>query len=258
MKSFSIIQFFLFLLLVLVYQCAHGQDYVVTAKGDTLRGEVKPFIFGIDEKVQLSSDKKKTMFTVRQVKGFKHKDEIFRSVRTDKRYTFMKVLSPGYLTLYGFKPENQVHYDALYLQKIDGASLEIPNLTFKKSMSAFLEDCPDVSSRITSGELGRKSVYEIVSQYNLCVESRTQKNSQIRNQEKISAEKILSWNKLEDVVKSREFDTKTTALEMITEIKNKVNKNETVPNFMIEGLKSSLANANVQQELDNALGELKK
>jgi hypothetical protein len=259
MKFFSIIHILLFLLLMIIYQCTSAQGYIVMAAGDTIQGEVKPQIFGVQERVQVTTaDRKKTTYSILQVKSFSYKNDLYRAVRTDKRYTYMKVIIPGYLSLYGFQPENQTGYDAQYLQKQDGQSLEIPNLNFKKYMKTFLEDCPAVVAQIDSGSLGRRDVVKIVTEYNNCVEDRTKRTKEISAQIKENNDKLSSWNLLEAKVKAAEFTDKATALEMITEVRNKLSKNENIPNFLIEGLKSALVSANVKEELDNALNDLKK
>ena len=72
MRSFGIIHIFLFIILLLAFQCTNAQDYVVTSKGDTLMGQVKPLFYGVDKKVQLVVDKKKkTSYPIFQVKAFR-------------------------------------------------------------------------------------------------------------------------------------------------------------------------------------------
>ncbi len=53
-----------------------------------------------------------------------------------------------------------------------------------------------------------------------------------------------------------DFSGKSDALDMIADIKSKIAKSEKVQNYVIEGLKSTLTNAGLQTELDNALKEL--
>src|SRR5687767_4710050 len=121
MKSYCIVPVLIALLLMLAYQCS-AQDYVVTTKNDTIRGDVKPLLYGADKKVQVTAaDKKKTVLPITQTLGFSLRGEIFHPVRTDAGYTFMKLLKPGYLSLYAFQLENQMTYDGRYLLKKDGA-----------------------------------------------------------------------------------------------------------------------------------------
>ena len=100
MKNFCILHILLFLLLMLVYQCAGAQDYVVTSRGDTIRGEVKPLSYGLDKKVQVTAaGKKKVVFPILQTQGYYYKGEMYHPVRMDKGYTYMKLIKSGYLSL---------------------------------------------------------------------------------------------------------------------------------------------------------------
>lgn len=257
MKIFSVVQFLLFLLLLLAYQCAHAQDYMVSIKGDTIKGDLKPFS-GPDKKVQVvTAEKKKIALPMLQVRTYFYKGEHYEPVRNASGYTFMKVIKPGYLTLYGFQMENQTGFDGLFLTKKDGTYLEVPNLTFKKLMTKFLEDCSDVSERIENGSLGRKQLHIIVDEYNACIEQRTQHNNQLVVQKQEQLKKSNTWDTLEERVNAKpDFAGKTDALDMITEIKGKIARNEKVPNFMIEGLKEALTSADVNTELEMALKDL--
>src|SRR5690349_3140541 len=108
MKSYCIVPVLIALLLMHAYECS-GQDYVVTTKNDTIRGEVKPLTYSADKKVQVTSaDKKKTILPITQTFGFSHRGEIFHPVRSEKGYVFMKLIKSGYLSLYGFQQDNQV------------------------------------------------------------------------------------------------------------------------------------------------------
>lgn len=258
MKNFTIVPVLLLLLLLLVYQCTHAQDYVITAKGDSIAGEVKPLNFGMDKKViVIQSDKKKNTFSIFQVKEFRLKGDLYRPVKNGTSYTFMKLVRPGYLAIYAFQQENQPAYDGLFLFKRDGASLEVPNLSFKKLMSGFLKDCPDISKKINSGEYGKKELNLIVDEYNQCITSRTIDHQStlvvIEGQNK----KITQWNDFEQKVKeASDFREKGNALDMITEIKGKISRDEKIPNFLIDGLKNSLSTTDLSDELETVLQDL--
>jgi cell fate (sporulation/competence/biofilm development) regulator YlbF (YheA/YmcA/DUF963 family) len=169
----------------------------------------------------------------------------------------MKTIKSGYLSLYAFQFENQVNYDGLLLLKKDGSRLEVPNLTFKKNMVKFLEDCEDVSARIENGELSKKKIDTIVDEYNACINKRTAERSQILSQKAEANKKISSWDELENQVKAaQDFEGKPDAIEMIGEIKGKIRRQEKVPNFMIEGLKKSLSKSDLTPTLDKALAEI--
>lgn len=257
MKNFCVIHILLFLLFMLVYQCASAQDYVLTNRGDSLAGEVKPLLYGPEKKVQITtSDRKKTTLTLFQVKSYSHDGEIFHPVKSESGYVFMKVLKAGYLSLYAFQQENQTRFDGLFLQKRDGSSLVVPNLGFKKYLSKFLDDCADVADRIKAGEFGKSELPAVVDNYNQCVNNRTVDHTKKIDDQNIRASKVGAWDTLEERVKSKEFPQKTDALEMISEIRRKIRQQEKIPNFMLEGLKNSLSETGLAEELDRAINEL--
>lgn len=259
MKNLCFIHILLFLLMMLIYQCAGAQDYIITTKGDSISGEVKPLSFGVEKKVQVTTPEgKKSVFSILQTKTFRYKDEIYQPVKGEKNYVFMKLLKPGYLSLYAFQQENQVTYDGRYMVKKDGSRLEVPNLSFKKLMSKFLSECPDVVAKIDAGELGKRSVDAIIDEFNACIQNRTLDHGKIIAKLEDQSKKMSAWDILEDKVKSKEnFEGKTDALEMITDIRNKIQRDEKVPNFLLDGLKNSLSKADLTTEYENAVKELK-
>ena len=256
-----IVSLLIIIFLTLTYQSGwaqNTQDYVITAKRDTLVGEVKPILYGPEKKVQVTTaDRKKTTLPITQTTAYVYKGERFEPVRTDKGYTYMKVIRPGYLTLYAFQMENQMTFDGLYLVKRDGTRTEVPNLSFKKVMTRFLSDCSSVSTRIDQGDLNKKDLNEIVDQYNLCITARTRDASAAMTRRQEQAKKASPWDDLEEKVKAEaDFDGKKDALDMIAEIKGKISRSEKIPNFMLEGLKSSLPQPTLKDALDAALKEV--
>ena len=258
MKTFGILHLFLLLVLLLTYLWSDAQDYVITTKGDSIAGQVKPLLFGVDKKVQVvAQDKKKTVFPIFQVRSYRYRDDIYQPVKGPDGYTFMKLVRPGYLSLYYYQLPNQVTFDGSYLLRRDGKGIDVPNLGFKKAMKNFLSDCPTVVEKLETGELSKKDLNAIIDEYNNYViqstEARDQQVAQVQEKEKV----ISSWDVLEDKVKAQDdFEGKSNALEMISDIKNKIKNSEKIPNFIIEGLKSSLPEDTFKTELENALKEV--
>jgi len=259
MRNFSFIHIFFFLLVALACKCANAQDYVVTTKGDTLTGKVKPLNFGPDKKVQVTDEnKKKTTLAIFQTKAFSLKGETYNPVRTtDKGYVFMKLNKAGYLSIYNFQLENQTNYDGVYLLKKDGHGIEVPNLSFKKMLTRFLADCPIVADRVDNGELGKKDLETIVDEYNHCIDNKSHVQQVALAAKEEQLKGSATWTALEDKVNAQaDFPEKANALDMIREIKNKVSKNEKVPNFLTEGLKNAVAETPLKDDVYNALKQL--
>ena len=237
----------------------NAQDYVLTTKGDSITGTLKPLLYGLEKKVQVTTDdKKKEVYSMFQVRRYRFKDEIFEPVKGPDGYTFMRLDKSGYLSLYSYQLQNQVTFEGSYLMRRDGKGMDVPNISFKKSMKNFLKDCPRVAERIESGDLNRKDLNEIIDSYNQCIEGKTVNHEEVVAAQAVQAKSISAWDELENKVKgAADFDGKPNALEMIQEIKGKISRNEKIPNFLVEGLKSVLTDEAFQPALANALKEIK-
>lgn len=262
MKNLTIIHILLFLLAMLAYQCVRAQDYAVTTRGDTLQGEIKILTHGSDKKIQVIQDKKKTYVSLFELKSFNAEGETYHPVKGPNGYTFMKLLQPGYLSMYAYQLDNQMSYDGLFLTKKDGTGTEVPNLGFKKTMKKFLVECALVVEKIESSELSKRELPEIITQFNACMDRKSGQRQTVKAEKEVPVsqaepEKISLWESLEKNVKAHaDFTDKADALEMIKEIKNKINRREKVPNFMIEGIRNSLRETNLKEDLEEALKEL--
>src|SRR5688572_2894958 len=259
MKNVKMVQIFFLLICLIGYKISSAQsDYVVTTKGDTIMGKVKYLNYGVEKKVQVANGKK-TVYSILQTTAFRMDDELYHTVRYGKGYTYMKVIKTGYLSLYAFQQTDKLSWDGSLLLKRDGSSMEVPNLAFKKNMKKFLSECPVVVDRIENGELTRSKINDVVDAFNQCIRQNTENQKLIAQPLKENTDKLISWNQLEaDVKNLNNFEGSKDALDMIQEIKSKINKGEKIPNFLIEGLKESLKDqSSIQASLEKALQEIK-
>jgi hypothetical protein len=247
------------ILILFSYNAIAQTDYLVTSRADTLVGEIRILSYDHMDRVQIQIDKKKEMFTALQVLSVNMDGQQYKPLQYDTKIVLMKVLKQGYLSLYAFRLPNQNGYDGRLLTKMDGTSIEVPNLGFKKILSNYLEDCESVSSLIKSGELTKKEVDKIIDDYNTCVDHK-------KSSAPISETPALVINEvtqsIEDLIKkaeAEEFSSKKDALDLLRDIKTKVGKNETIPNYLTEGLKSYLSNIpSLSNDLEKLLTLLKK
>jgi hypothetical protein len=256
MKSFTIIHVLLLLLLLLAYQCTHAQDYIITSKGDSIAGTVKQWSFGSSVKVQVTKqDKSKEVFTVLQVRSFSDNGNVFHPVKFSNKYQFMKLVKPGYVSLYAFQPEGQLEYSGQYLLQMDGKGMEVPNLNFRKALTKFFADCEEVSNKISTGSYNRKDLDTLLDDYNQCVAKRSHIIS--ASNRTIDGTRTKPWdNLLEKIEAHEEFEGKADAIEMVREIKAKIQRNEKVPNFLTSGLKALVIPASLSEPLNAALNDL--
>lgn len=245
------------LFVVAVGLTSRSQDFVVDLKGDTLKGSVKLITNGYDKRVQVQgASKEKKTLSIMQVKTVTMNNERFDPVRFSTTYVFMKLIHEGYLSLYAFQIEKQLSFDGLYLLKKDGKGMEVPNLGFKKHMNAFLQECEGISRSVSSGEMGRSDLKAIVDKFNACIVQNTAMLSEVKKSETISTVPE-PWHELQQNVEASSIENKSDVLEMIKDAKSKLSRGEKLPNFLVEGLKSSLrVNTELSELLAKALSTL--
>jgi hypothetical protein len=228
---------------------AQNQDFLVTVKGDTVRGKLKILTSAYEKQVHISAAaKKKNNYSILQVRIMQLAGERYEPVKLGQSYVFMKLVKEGYLSLYAFQLERQISYDGRYLRKKDGQGMEVPNLAFKKNMAKFMNDCPSVVSKINEGEWGRGDLNAIIDEYNTFIISNTaaattklvSSTSPVQEVTAPAATFLNQWILLEEKVKTSGLSSKSDALEMIADIKNKLSRGEKIPRFLSEGLKASL------------------
>lgn len=258
--------FFTTAVLFFVLRFALAQtDYVVRLTGDTIKGNLQILDYEQIERVLIKTDSKKISLTALQTRSISKNNELYRPVKYENTARFMKVLIDGYLSLYAFHLTKQsTSWDGRYLTKLDGTGMEVPNLGFKKSMGNYLSDCGDIKDRFEKGELGKGDVEKIVGLYNTCMQNKTAsavpKSVPITTPPAIvENEKVLAVKDLVTKVEAENFNTKNDALDILKDIQSKVIKNESVPNYLIEGLKSSLADVtSLTKDVDSVITLLKK
>jgi hypothetical protein len=259
MKHSRMVPLFLLLMGILTFQVACGQDYVVTTKNDTLPGKTKMLNFNGSYKVQLTAEgQKRKTYDILEVKAFLFENHLYHTVRHTNGYAFMRLLKPGYLSLYAFQESGQVSWDGRILLKADGSAQEVPNLGFKKRMSAFLIDCESVRNKIETGAYGRINLEQIIDEYNQCIQEKSAAKLGQIQQSIVQTEKESAWTALEQALgASGDFAGKQDAADMIREVKLKLSRQEKIPNFLLEGLRASLKDqGKLPDLLEKAIGQL--
>ena len=219
------------------------KDFAVLAKGDTLKGELKMYSIDNIDRLQINVKGTKSTFTAFQVKSFVKAGITYQPVRYENALRFMKLVESGYLSLYMFSPTGMGSMDSQYLAKKDGSGMEVPNLSFKKLISKYLNDCPELIDRIEKGEFHKSDIERIVVQYNTCLQAKTETLMQTKDPQTSSSNsaKIVAIETLTKKIEAENFLTKKDVMDVLRDIKNKVSKNENVPNYLTESLKSYLA-----------------
>jgi hypothetical protein len=242
----------------IIFQSSFCQsNFLITTKGDTLYGDLKILSYDIVDRVQLTVDKKKKSFTALEAKAVFLDNELYHSVRHDSRYHFMILKQSGYLSLYGFRIDNQVTYDGRFLVKRDGDAMEVPNITFKKTMQEFLKDCMSVSDRIKSGELGRKNLDTLITLYNACIDENTRLTA-LANASAVRSEISLpEVENLKNKIENSSLSAKQDILDLIKDIEIKMKGSQPIPNYLIEGLKGYLTDTEYKEDLEKLITAVK-
>ncbi len=236
-------------------------NYLITSKADTLYGKIRILSYDLIDRVQIETAGKKEMFTALQVLTVEIDSQLYKPIQYDKKVMLMKLLKPGYLSLYAFRIPDKNFYDGRFLVRLDGTSIEVPNIGFKKILSTFLEDCETIANQVKNGDLVKKELDKIIDEYNLCVKEVKNNVQTAVVAEPVQAqnEKTMAIESLIKKVEVEDFSTKKDALDLLRDIQIKAGKNETIPNYLSEGLKSYLSNVtSLTEDLENLLELLKK
>lgn len=254
-------QFLVILLFALATAPVEAQtSYIVTLKGDTIRGEIKLSndLNGVQLK-SLAPDGKKVSFTAVQIRTVFVDGEFYNPQRYEHAYPFMKLLKLGYLSLYAFREPNQTSFDGRLLVKRDGTSVEVPNMMFKRVMSNFLNDCPELTRKIKDGELKNDAIGEVVDTYNSCIETATRKlYGPTEAASKPNSRSILVENFKRKVRDLPEFPNKKNAIDLLNDMSDKLTHGQPVPDYLTEGLKNYLGTIDqVKEDLEKLISTLK-
>lgn len=250
-------------ILILIGFSAVGQsDYLVTLRSDTIKGDVRIMSYDQLDRVQISTNGKKQTLSALDVLIVSMDNEFYKAVKLDNAIRLMRVIRSGYLNLYAFKLPNQTGFDGRYLLKLDGTSMEVPNLGFKKIMANYLSDCTELSENLKTGDMGKQDLIEITDLYNECiskakppVQQETISTAELENK----TTQMAAIQTLMDKIKEQDFSTKADALDILADIQSKITKNENVSNYLIGGLQSALKDQSaLSEDLDKVVALIKK
>ena len=242
-------------LLLVLLSCfqLRAQDYLVTVKGDTMRGVVRILSYDLMDRAAVNVDGKKNNFTAVQVRNVFLDSMRLVPVQRDNSIRFMRVIRSGYLNLYAYRLENQVTYDGRLLAKMNGEKLEVPNIGFKRILADFLEDCEPTSAKIKEGSLERKDLEAIVDDYNACVADENKASTSLSK----PSPAMEALAALRTKVEGSSLETKKDIVDMLNDIDRRLRLKEPVPPYLTNSLKSSLADQkDFEEELNKFLSLL--
>jgi len=233
---------YIFLMIAFAAQ-AQAQNTIVTLKGDTLNGSFSLVKKGTNEFVDFTdSDRNKKRYRLFDIKQITTEDgETIEPIKVGNRYTFGKVVSKDYLSLYNYRSENSnVTFNQQVLINYDGSSLTVPGaIGFKKTVSKFLKKCPDVSQKVSDKDLDRDDLEQIITEYNGCIKALSEGSSTTE-----SVKTPIPVQKLGLQTKETDFNTllkyadsvknKADVADMFKDVMQKLSNNQQVPNYLKE------------------------
>lgn len=242
-----------FALALLISMPTVAQEYIVTLKGDTLKGDIQIHSYDLLDRVSVKSDGvKKKVFTALEVRSVFLDSAVHTAVQYENAIRLMRQIKVGYLSLYAFKIGNQNTFDGRLLVKMNGSRLEVPNIQFKKMLANYLGDCPATSEKISSGEFSRTEVGDLVDDYNNCIKEKNGSKAAALNDSPASK----AIEDLRTKVESSSLDGRKDIVDLLNTMNSKVRANEPVPGFLRDGLKSYLGDKKEFEEDLNKLLEL--
>ena len=187
---------FILMLLISVYASSPKwlKGYIVTLDKDTIHGILKysEYANGCScvkfQEIFRGTMGNKLRYNSNQLLGFKRGDEVFETKQGRNHPVFMKRLINGQVKLftysynvYGAGPPVIGHFTAgpsftrvdrrsfYYLERHNGEATTVKHLSFKKEMTEYFKDCPEVVQKVDDNEY--KNIEQIVEDYNKCIQS---------------------------------------------------------------------------------------
>ena len=248
-------KYILLLASVLITQLSFSQEYIINLKGDTLRGEIIIELPNDNfDEVLLKTDNDKIRLKAYQFLSIVKDSTTYKPVKYAEKYHLMKLISDGYLSHYQFR-NGTYDFGINFLLKVDGDGMEVPNLSFKKGVSDFVSECPELSKKIADKELIRKDLNQIITEYNNCIDRNTVKTqSNITNTVKTESPTI----KLLENLKSQISTDKEELLTLIKDISAKIAAGKTVPSYLTSALKDQTSEMpELKEKVDKIVEALK-
>lgn len=159
---------------------ASNPSYVITNKGDTLKGEIierdkKTGLRFEGDKIKLIiSPTEKKSYSPGKIKMYFNGENVFESVQyKSEEFAFMQVVDKGELTLYQLdlerdkKGEIEVYETQYYVKKTtEKAAIRIKENNFKKDVGALVKDNEDMLDEVNNKDLVFEDLEKVIKDYN--------------------------------------------------------------------------------------------
>lgn len=243
--------------IILVAFCLQsiGQDKLITTDGRTLEGKVtfelpRPGV----ETIVLKTEDRKFKLSAHEMSLVEKGNDTYVPIKFGPKYRIMKLHTDGYLGLYYYRFEESHDFGTKFFYKRDGTGIEVPNFGFKKIVSDFLADCPNVADRLMAGEYKKNKLEEVINDYNTCIDKNTVKA-------KLQIAEVVDTSNptldLIDDIKSKIKASNEELLTLLTDIQTKVAQQKSVPKYLIGALEEQTADMTyIKEDIADLLAKL--
>ncbi len=231
-------------------------DTLITLKGDKLIG--KAIVSSGKNSIQtitLKTETEKKKFKVYEIKSLQIKDDLYRPIKVSAQYQLGLLIKEGYLSWYKYQDTGSSNsFSSSILIKADETRMIVPNLSFKKYMSKFLNDCNVVRDQFANEGYKKSDLAKIVDDYNGCIDTNT---DVINSETKIVSNNPGVVNQVNNLIKRIKEDNSLEDVEgvvdMLNDLSFKIKTNAKLPSYLKNALQSSFKN---NQLYTNKLNEI--
>ncbi|MEM6522955.1 MAG: hypothetical protein AAGF85_10790 [Bacteroidota bacterium] len=226
-------------------------DEVYLTSGDTITGKIQiPLPSEFYEEITIKADGEKRRFKSFQLLGFKTEKANYRIIKFGTKYRIMEELMKGYLGLYKFRAGDNYEFSSRFLYKATNEGMEVPNITFRQSVTKFLDECPTVQEEIKNKMYRSSNLEEMVTAFNNCLddipqfaeEEEEKKKSKKSKDSKPASKEYKLIQSITQKLRSEDIDEELITL--LSDLKDKILKGEKVPSYLKSALQEATANYN--------------
>lgn len=248
-----------FSILVLFTTASYAQDYVITVQKDTIYGDVEillPDQFNEELSVTVDGDKKRLKSF--QILEAYTDSTIYHPAKVQNKYRILELIEGGYLSLYLYRADESYDFNTSYLLKSTTEGMIVPNISFRKRVTDFVSECPEVVAKLEDKTYKKNDLGQIVKDYNICLEQQTQKkfseqDPTINESDKSTLNLVLG---IQQKLNSSADDELNT---LLNDIKQKVKSGGAVPGYLISALKEQTKSIDsIKNEVEQLLKALSK
>ncbi len=252
-------RFLFYSIILLLTSTAYAQDYVITVQKDTLYGKVEillPDQFNEELSIIVDGDKKRLKSF--QILEAYTDSTIYHPAKVLNKYRILELIEGGYLSLYLYRADESYDFNTSYLLKSTTEGMIVPNISFRKRVTDFVSECPEVVAKLDDKTYKKNDLRQIVEDYNNCLEQQTQNkfNEQgpVINETDMSALTLVVG--IQKKLNSSADDELNT---LLNDIKQKVKSGDAVPGYLISALKEQTKSIDsIKNEVEQLLKALSK